>query len=187
MQGESLFYHHLVVFKYATMKPQTLNLFIVDDDPMVSMALSQHLTHRFGSELNITTFQSGKSALEKITSDTNMVILDLMLKGEDGNEILKSIKEISPRTEVVIFSSHFEMETAIRSFRNGATDYVLKGHKSGKKISSLVFHALTYPLRVMVQEFGINKYVAMFLLTFIAIGLGVFLTLKFTNQLTLAF
>ncbi len=169
------------------MVPQTLNLFIVDDDPLASMGLRQHLTNRFGSELNISTFLTGKSALEKISSDVNMVILDVMLPGENGNDILKSIKEISPDTKVIMFSSQFEMEVAIRSFRSGASDYVIKGHKSGKKISSLVLHALTYPLRVMVQEFGINKYVAMFLLTFTAIGAGVFLTLRLTNQMTLTF
>lgn len=169
------------------MKTQALNLFIVDDNPMVAMGLRQHLIHRFGSELNITTFPTGKSALENISADTNMVILDIMLEGENGNDILKSIKIINPATEVVMLSSNNEMEVAIRSFRNGASDYVVKGEKSWKKITSLVLKALTYPVRVMVQEFGINKYIAMFLLTFVAIGVGVFLTLKFTNQLTLAF
>jgi len=163
------------------MKSQTLNLFIIDDDPIVTMGLRHYLTQRFGSEVNISTFLTGKSALEKVTTETNMVILDYTLKGENGNDILKSIKSISPGTEVVMLSSNTDMEVAINSFRNGASDYVVKGQKSWKKISSLVFKAITYPVRIMVQEFGINKYIAMFLLTFAAMGIGVFFALKFVN------
>lgn len=55
-----------------------------------------------------------------------MVILDIMSDGQDGIEILKSIKEISPDSEVIMLSSDSEMEVAVRSFRNGDSDYVLK-------------------------------------------------------------
>ncbi len=161
------------------MKTQPLNVFIVDDNALMVAGLRNHLYNRFGDEIHISTYLSGKIALANITDKVNLVILDYFLDGENGNDILKSIKTKSPATEVVMLSSNEEMEVAIVAFRNGASDYVVKGEKSWKKISSLVYDALTYPMRILVQEFGINKYIAMFLLTFVAMGLGVFLSLRY--------
>jgi DNA-binding NarL/FixJ family response regulator len=160
------------------MKPQMLNLFIVDDDPMMVMGLQNYLSKRFGTDISISTFLTGKSALEKVDVNTNIVILDYFLEGENGNEVLKSIKKINPATEVIMLSSNEDMGIAVNAFRNGATDYVLKGKKSWTKITSLVYKIITYPLTIMVREFGINKYIAMFLLTFIGIGVGVYIALK---------
>lgn len=158
-----------------------MNLFIVDDNPMVVIGLRQYLTTRFGDSLAISTFSSGETALEKLDGSTNIVILDYYLEGENGNEVLRSIKAVNPKTEVIMLSANENIGIAIESFRNGAADYVVKGDKAWKKVTSLVYKSLTYPLRIMVREFGINKYVGMFLLTFMAMGMCVFFALKFIS------
>jgi DNA-binding NarL/FixJ family response regulator len=160
------------------MKTNMLNLFIVDDDPMMVMGLQNYLTKRFGTDVIISTFLTGRSALEKVDKTTNIVILDYFLEGENGNDILRSIKKINSETEVIMLSSNEDMGVAVNAFRNGAADYVIKGKKSWTKITSVVYKIITYPVRMMVKEFGINKYIAMFLLTFLAIGIGVFVALK---------
>ncbi|TND09401.1 MAG: response regulator receiver protein [Bacteroidetes bacterium] len=161
------------------MKTQGLNLFIVDDNEFMVTALRGYLDKRFGLDLNISIFYTGESALEKVDQDTNIVILDYYLEGENGNEVLKSIKKINPKTEVIMFSSNENIGIAIDAFRNGATDYVVKGEKSWKKITSLVYGIITYPVRILVREFGISKYIAMFLITFVLMGVAVCLALKF--------
>src|ERR1041385_2159512 len=149
------------------MKTQTLNLFIVDDNAVMLFGLSSYLQNRFGTNLSISTFTTGHGALEKVDADTNIVILDYFLPGENGNDVLKSIKKINPDTEVIMLSSNEDMGIAIDAFHNGAKDYVLKGEKSWKKITSILYQIISYPVRIMVKEFGINKYIAMFLVTFI--------------------
>ena len=163
------------------MKSQALNLFIVDDNQLMVIGLRNYLSTRFGNNLNISTFHTGASALEKVDGDTSIVIMDYFLDNENGNDVLKSIKKINPNTEVIMLSSNEDMGVAIDAFRNGATDYVVKGKKSWKKISSLVYQIITYPLHIMVKEFGINKYIAMFLLTFIAMGIGIVISLQFIH------
>ena len=163
------------------MKNQTLNLFIVDDNPVVAKGLQYYLDTRFGNNLNISSFTTGESALQKLDQSTNIVILDYFLDGEDGKEILKSIKSINPNVEVIMHSSNDDIGVAIDLFRNGASDYVLKGEKSWKKLTSILYKTLTYPVRIMVQEFGINKYLAMFLITFLAMGIGVVISLNFSR------
>jgi DNA-binding NtrC family response regulator len=161
------------------MKTTDFNLFIVDDDISMLTGLRNYLSKKFGRDMTISTFSSGHSALEKINQDTNVVILDYNLKGENGNEILKSIKSINPKTEVIMLTSNEDVAVAIESFRKGATDYVIKGNeKAWKKISSLILNIITYPVRAMVKEFGISKYVAMFLLVFLVMGVGVYLVLR---------
>jgi DNA-binding NtrC family response regulator len=160
------------------MNISALNLFIVDDDALMAAGLRNHLTGRFGTEVNISIFPTGRSALRRVDNKTHLVILDYFLEGENGNDILRAIKIISPKTKVIMFSSNEDITAAIASFRSGATDYVLKGDNGWKKITSLVYKAISYPVRLMVKEFGVNTYLAVFLVTFLAMGCGVFIALK---------
>jgi DNA-binding NtrC family response regulator len=155
-----------------------MNLFIVDTDYRMSNDLKQYLSNRFGKYLNISKFQTGESCLKQINNETKLVILGFYLKGKDGNAILKSIKEINPDTEVIIHTSSEDVGTAIESYRNGALDYVLKGQGDKKHIGNIVLQILTYPIRIMVREFGISKFLAIFLLTFFTMALIVVFVLK---------
>lgn len=164
------------------MSNQKLNLFIVDDNKLMVSGLRNYLTTKFGSDLNISTFFTGESVLNKVDQDTNIVILDYFLGDENGNEVLKSIKKINPKTEVIMLSSNEDIGVAIDSFRKGATDVVVKGNDSMKKISALVYGIITYPIRILVKEFGVSKFLAIFLLTFIIMGIVVFITLKYIPE-----
>lgn len=159
------------------METQRLNLFIVDDNKSMVAALKQYLQSKFGENINITTFYDGESCLEKINQYTDMVILDHFLNGKNGLEVLKEIKEINPKTEVIMLSSNEDIALAIQSFRAGATDYIVKGPSSWKKLTKLVHHIITEPIRIIVREFGVSKFMAIFLLTFLTMGAVVFFVL----------
>src|SRR4051812_2141296 len=163
------------------MKTQTLNLYIVDDNLLMLTGLRNYLDKKFGNSIRISTFLTGAGLLKKIDGDTNIVILDYFLEGNNGNEILKSIKTINPKTEVIMLSSNEDIGVAIDSFRNGATDYVVKGEKAWKKIYSLVYGIITYPIRILVKEFRVKKYLAIFLSTFVIMGVIVCITLYLMN------
>lgn len=161
------------------MSTQGMNLFIVDDDKLVVSDLKIYLNHRFGNDINISTFYDGESCLEKLDMDTHVVILDYFLNGQNGLEILKLIKEKNPKTEVIMLSGNEDIALAIQSFRNGATDYVIKGQGALKKISKLILNIITEPIRIIVREFGVSKFMAIFLLTFITMGIVVACVLYF--------
>jgi len=161
------------------MQTQGLNLFIVDDNTSMVTALKLYLQNRFGISIQISTFSDGESCLEKVDDQTHIVILDHFLEGKNGVEVLKSIKAINPKTEVIMLSGNEDMAVAIESFRAGATDYVVKGPSSWKKITNLVNHIITAPIRIIVNEFGVSKYMAIFLLTFVVMAVVVSSTLHF--------
>ena len=160
------------------METQKLNLFIVDDNKSLVTALKQYLQTKFEGNINITTFYDGESCLEKINQYTDMVILDHFLNGKNGLEVLKEIKQINPKTEVIMLSSNEDIALAIQSFRAGATDYVVKGPSSWKKLTKLVHHVITVPIRIIVREFGVSKFMAIFLLTFLTMAAVVLVVLN---------
>jgi two-component system OmpR family response regulator len=165
------------------METQRTNIFIVDDNKLMVLSLKHYLEKKFGAGVNVSIFYEGESCLEKINKQTDIVILDYFLDGENKNaknglEILKSIKEINPQTEVILFSSNEGIAIAIEAFRAGATDYVVKGDKAWDKITSLVNKIITEPLRMMVREYGVAKFLTVFLFVFLSMGAAVYCTMK---------
>ena len=135
------------------METQGINLFIVDDNRLVVTTLKQYLQSKFGDSLRISTFDDGESCLKKIDKQTHIVILDYFMKDKNGLEGLKSIKAINPKTEVIMLSSNEDIEAAIKLFRAGAKDYVVKGDGSWDKIIKLVAGIITKPIRIIVKGF----------------------------------
>jgi DNA-binding NtrC family response regulator len=157
-----------------------LHLIIVDDNPQVLAELRTYLDKRFNNGLLIATFSSGSEALAAVNETTSIVILDYHLEHEDGNAVLKAIKAKNPNVQVIMHSSNEEMAVMIDSFRKGASNYIVKGRGARKKLTAHLYQIITYPVRIIVKEFGINKYLALFLITFIAVGAVVVIALQYT-------
>lgn len=163
-----------------------LNIFIVDDNKLLVISLKKYLEDRFGSSINISTFNDGESCLESINENTHIVILDYFLDSENRNakngiEILKEIKKRNPKTEVIMLSRNEDVGVAIESFRSGASDYLVKGDNSLDKLISLINRTITEPIRNMVREFGVPKFLFLFFLVFIGMATVVFWILKFLS------
>lgn len=120
------------------MESKKINLFIVDDDKSMVAALKQYLNKKFGDAIKISTFYNGDSCLQNINDQTDVVLLDYFLNGKNGVEVLKEIKAINPKTNVIMLSSHEDIGTAIESFQKGAIDYIVKGRNSWQKIRSVI-------------------------------------------------
>lgn len=125
------------------METQKSNIFIVDDNKLMDISLKHYLEEEFGESVTISIFYDGKSCLEKIDNNTNFVILDYFLDSKNKNavtglEVLKEIKKINPQTEVIMFTCNEDIENATKSYRAGATDYVVKGYKAWERIVSLI-------------------------------------------------
>jgi DNA-binding NtrC family response regulator len=164
-----------------TMEMQVQNIFIVDDNQLMVTDLKLHLQERFGASVKISTFENGESCLKKIDKDTHIVILDYFMEGKNGLDILKSIKEINPKTDVVMLTSNEDIVLAINAFRAGAKDYVIKGASAWKKIAKIIIHIITEPIRILVREFRISKFMAVFLLTFVTMGIIVLFAMYVIN------
>ncbi len=157
------------------MTNQTQNLFIVEDDQASAAKLHQFLENRFGTIFNISTFLDATSMLEKVDKNTTIVILDYDYFGEKGNEILGFIKVINPKTEVIILSSHGDIATAIESYNNGASNFLLKNQRTEKQLSAKIFDIISYPAKYLELRYGFSQFFAYLLFLFVIVGLLVFL------------
>jgi len=160
------------------MQTQKLNLFIVDDNKSAGEELANYLRGKFGNRLKITTFTDGKSCLEEVESDTHIVILACSPEDKNGLLILKSIKAANPATEVVMLAEREDIVMAIESFKAGAKDLVVKESGSEKKISYIIRRIVMAPIRIIVKELGLSQRLAMFLLTFVTVGIVVWVALS---------
>ncbi len=100
---------------------------IIDDEPVIHDVLAQLLTSE-GYEVEISG--SGEEALEKFPSQSfDVILLDLLMPGMDGIEVLRRIKRIDPLAAVIIITAYGSVESAISAMKIGALDYVQKPFK----------------------------------------------------------
>lgn len=67
------------------------------------------------------------SALDLVKEEKpDIIVLDLLLDGRNGLELIPSIHSIAPATRFVVYSSMDETRNAPRAFRSGAMGYVMK-------------------------------------------------------------
>jgi len=103
-------------------------ILIVEDDKFLRELLFRKLKD---NNFNVSVAVDGLEALKKIKDGGyKVVLLDLVLPGEDGFEVLKKIKE-DPETNkisVIILSNLGQQEEVERGLKLGAEDYLIKAH-----------------------------------------------------------
>jgi two-component system response regulator PilR (NtrC family) len=106
---------------------QKTTIHVIDDEPIIHEVLSELLTSE-GYEVEISS--SGEEALDKYsTRSFGLVLLDLLMPGMDGIEVLKSIRKIEPQAVIIIITAYASVESAISAMKTGAFDYIQKPFK----------------------------------------------------------
>lgn len=101
-----------------------INVLLVDDEKEFIKALAERLEVR---DFNVETAFDGFDALAKIKQqDFDVVVLDVLMPGKDGIEILRDIKSLRPLVKVIMLTGHATVETAIEGMKAGAYDYLMK-------------------------------------------------------------
>ena len=97
---------------------------LVDDEPFNLDLLEQELADQGHS---ITTCVNGEEALEKIPEfQPDLILLDYMMPGMNGLEVLKEIRRKGLETPVVIITAHGTIERAVETMKEGADDFLTK-------------------------------------------------------------
>ena len=100
------------------------SVLVVEDQRDLASLLAHNLRHE---GLEVRTVEDGREALPTVRSwQPDLVILDLMLPGMDGFEILRGIRGDGNDLPVLILSARGEEQDKIRGFRLDADQYVTK-------------------------------------------------------------
>lgn len=102
-------------------------LLVVDDDE----SNLEGLEGVFAKEgYRVLMARGGKEALERVRSEhVDVVLTDLMMPDMDGLDLLKSIKTVSPETEVILMTAYGTVARAVEAMKEGAYDFVTKPFK----------------------------------------------------------
>lgn len=99
-------------------------ILIVDDDP-TQRRLMQAVLEKQGHHPE--TAESGEAGLERIKrGGIDVVLLDLVMPGTDGQETLELIKAREPDLPVIVLTAHGGIETVVKAMRAGAVDFFVK-------------------------------------------------------------
>ena len=99
------------------------NILIVDDEPDIREILRYNLEK---AGFNITEAVSGNDALNKLSKELDLAILDIMMPGKDGYEVCRKIRE-QGNTVPIIFLTAMDREfDEVRGLEVGCDDYVKK-------------------------------------------------------------
>jgi two-component system, OmpR family, phosphate regulon response regulator OmpR len=99
-------------------------ILIVEDDLRARALLEEFLVRQ---GLSVITLGSGEQVAEVVSRDSiSLVLLDLMLPGEDGLSICKRLRASGARTPVIMLTAKAETVDRIVGLEIGADDYVVK-------------------------------------------------------------
>ena len=95
----------------------------VDDDPQTLRHVRDALTN--AGYVPVVTGDPEEALSLVEANDPHLVLLDLMLPGTDGIELMRGILDMAD-VPVIFLSAYGQEETIARAFENGADDYVVK-------------------------------------------------------------
>jgi DNA-binding NtrC family response regulator len=101
------------------------SILVVDDDKSTRDYLAAFL----GScGFTVDCLGSGDEAIDRLASgySPSMMLLDIMLPGKDGIEVLSNVKTIYPSIPIIILSGIGQIKTVVEAMKIGASDYLTK-------------------------------------------------------------
>ena len=103
---------------------EQINVLLVDDEKDFVETLAERLAVR-GFDLRACL--NGEEALDMIQQhEFDVVVLDVLMPGQDGIETLRNIKNLKPLIHVIMLTGNATVETAIEGMKLGAYDYLIK-------------------------------------------------------------
>lgn len=99
-------------------------ILVIDDDPAVTSVLKRGLSYEGFATECAGTGTEGLARLRERPAD--LVILDLMMPGLDGLEVLQRIRAVDESLPVVLLTAKDTAPDQVRGLESGADDYVTK-------------------------------------------------------------
>jgi two-component system copper resistance phosphate regulon response regulator CusR len=103
---------------------QRLRILVVEDEAKVARALREGLQRQ---QYDVSVAPTGEEGFYLVSAEEfDLVILDIMLPGRDGLQILATVRKRGLRTPVLILTARDAIEDRVQGLDQGADDYLVK-------------------------------------------------------------
>lgn len=110
-----------------------MKLLYAEDEPAMTEAVKDILEYH---NYMVDAVSDGREALEyALAGDYDGIILDIMLPGKSGLEVLSELRQAGDRTPVLLLTAKSEVEDRIRGLDMGADDYLPKPFAMGELLA----------------------------------------------------
>ena len=115
-------------------------ILLADDDPVMLETLAEFLR---GQGYEVLPVGDGSEAMVALAGqEFELALLDLKLPGFSGLDLLSQLKGKAADTEVILFTGHADLDSALQALRLGAYDYLLKSDLLLENLAAVVARAL---------------------------------------------
>jgi DNA-binding NarL/FixJ family response regulator len=131
------------------MSPRESRVFLVDDHPMLREGLAALINRLPDFEVCGEAETMDEALRGIVKTKAHAAVVDLSLKQGSGLELIKAIRENSPKTAILVLSMHDERRYGERCIRAGARGYIMK--------SEMVTHVITALREVLAGKLYISE------------------------------
>ena len=115
--------------------PDIPNVLVVDDDPDICKYLKDILSRK---RYKTTIVDCGREAIKSVDQTPyDIVLLDLSLPDIEGYKVMVHIKQKTPESIVIIITGFASIDSAIKTLRKGAYDYIRKPFEQQKLLKTI--------------------------------------------------
>lgn len=126
------------------------SVLVVDDEALTLRTVSRGLA---AEGFEVFTAASGEEGLKTFNDEKpQMVLLDIVLPGIDGVEVLRQIKSTTPSAIVVMMSAYHMVDRAVEAMKLGAYDYLIKPFHLADLTATLRRASEMLSLRVRLRD-----------------------------------
>ncbi len=118
------------------MDEKPFKIFVVEDDEWYNRLLVHNLS--LNPDYEIQSFIDGKSCLQNLNQNPDVITLDYRLPDMKGLEVLKQIKDINEDIQVVLISEQDDIEVVVELLKEGAYDYIVKSKDIRERLLNTV-------------------------------------------------
>jgi DNA-binding NtrC family response regulator len=93
--------------------------------------------------VDVSYFSKGKELIEALEVNPDIAIVDLMLPDIDGLELIKTVREKSPTTKIVVISAQEDVNIIAAAQKEGVFNYIVKSESSLSYLRQVITDLVT--------------------------------------------
>src|SRR6185369_13360611 len=126
------------------------SVLIVDDETLTLRTMGRALQ---AEGYEVLTASSGEEALRIVAEEKpDLALLDVVLPGINGIEVLRQARKLSPAMIVVMMSAYHVVDRAVEAMKLGAYDYLIKPFHIADMVATIQRATEMLALRVRVRD-----------------------------------